>query len=199
MRRIASAPLTLTAGVALLGGLVLGGGTFALWNHNSDGVPLPLTSGNLSISHHHEPTWQVLPDGSESALHAVDPTQYLFRPGDIAVAEHPFTVELSGTNTQAVLSVAWDLPPQLPEGVTGTYMLVDDAQKPLTDPLLVGETAELYTFTAHDDAAEHQLSVSVRLDLTGMVEPDAPEQLDHPQVLGEFAVRLDQRRDGSEN
>ncbi|MBD8061598.1 alternate-type signal peptide domain-containing protein [Oceanitalea stevensii] len=189
-RRRGSLPLV--AGAALLAGATGAGGTVALWHAAAD-MPLgTITAGNLHIDTVGGTVWHETSVDVPGTPRRVDPDTFLARPGDSLLMSQQLSTELEGDNLRGRLTVGWEREPALPDGVTATYAVLDEAGDPLVSGVPLGEERLV---TLDDDG--RVLTVEVALTLgrgTGdRVGADAAAQLTD---LGTVVVDLEQVRTG---
>lgn len=94
-------------------GLLAGGTTFALWSDEATIDGGTITAGTLDLSAGGDRTWHdVSGDVAPSADNVIDPANFLIVPGDTIQLTDHLTIETSGDNIKAKLSV-------VSEGLTG--------------------------------------------------------------------------------
>lgn len=202
-------PLPAMTVAALSAALVTAGGSFALWNTADTAGQTVITSGHLDLSSESgSPLWKVASSDSDGAAETISPEEFLVRPGDTTTADFDFGVALEGDNMRAALSVDWRRAPELPEGVIGTYALLDAAGEPVldegSDPVsgpLPSEPTDLAlgVFDFAGETGGDDLTLQVALDFADMQDRFGRDSGPHAADLGEFAVVLDQIREGDES
>lgn len=200
--------LPVMAGAALVAGLVTAGGSFALWNTASSTDQAVIASGHLDLSSVGDaPLWQVGSARDDSTAEAIAPEEFLVRPGDTTSVDFDFTATLEGDNMRAALGLDWRRAPDLPEGVAGTYALLDAEGKPVLDhggdPVrgtLPSDTTEvaLGDFDFERESGSEALTLQIALDFADMEDRFGPDSDPQEADLGEFAVVLNQVREGGE-
>ena len=181
----------LPIGVAVLAGLGAAGGTFALWSDQDTTEARMVSSGELNVTSRGVPTWQETSTDVADAPQEIDPATFLVRPGDSVAVAIPFATSLRGDNLDTELRVDWSTESAAPDGVTGTYTLVDAQGNPLQEkPLELGQAME---FAAVHDG---QYTVEVDLDFAGLENRFGAETADPVRELGNFDIAVHQVRPG---
>lgn len=201
-------PLPVMAAAALVAGAGAAGGTFALWNGTAGTDPAVIVAGDLDISADdgENPRWQETSPDVETSPRDIDPETFLVRQGDTVRADYEFAIELEGDNMRADLRLDWRQSPDLPEGVSGTFALLDEHEEPVLDendapvsgdiPTDGTASVDLGVFDFDGQAGSEAFILSVALDFAGL--EDRFGEGSDPQVadLGEFTVGLEQIREG---
>lgn len=197
--------LPLMAGAALVAGMVASGGSFALWSAADTADGAVITAGNLDVSSDsNAPLWRVSSAPGESPGEEIMSSEFLVRAGDATTADFDFTLTMEGDNMRAALNLDWRTAPELPEGVTGTYVLLDAEREPVLDEegnSVRGalpsntENIDLGVFDVAGETAIESLTLQMALDFSEMADRFGPDSEPQTADLGEFAVVLDQDRE----
>ncbi|MCX7522879.1 alternate-type signal peptide domain-containing protein [Microbacterium sp. STN6] len=99
MNRLTKGIIAGAAGIILLGG----GATFALWNDSATAGDGTITSGTLSLAPKAGGGWSDISTGTPVAI--ADLTNYLVVPGDVLQFTKDYTINATGDNLEATLSV----------------------------------------------------------------------------------------------
>ncbi|WP_120003238.1 hypothetical protein [Nesterenkonia muleiensis] len=200
-------PLPALAAAALVAGAGAAGGTFALWNGTSGTDQAVIVAGALDISvdDGENPRWYETSPDVDSTPRDIDPEEFLVRQGDTVGAGYEFAIELDGDNMRADLRLDWLRSPDLPEGVSGSYELLDADGEPVLDEngmpvsgdLPDGATSvDLGVLDFDGQARSEGFILSLALDFDDLEDRFGSES--EPQVvdLGDFSVGLEQIREG---
>ena len=200
-------PLPTLAAAALVAGAGAAGGTFALWNGTSGTDQSAIVAGDLDISADdvENPRWYETSPDVDNTPQDIDPAEFLVRQGDTVGADYEFAIELDGDNMRADLRLDWLRSPDLPDGASGSYALLDANGEPALDengtPVsgdLPGGAAsvDLGVFDFDGEAGSESFILSIVLDFDDLEDRFGPES--EPQVadLGDFSVGLEQIREG---
>ena len=181
----------LPLGVAVLAGLGAAGGTFALWSDHDRSEAQMVSSGQLKVTSRGTPTWQETSPDVSTVPREIDPATFLVRPGDAVAVAIPFETAVRGDNLNTELRVDWSDETGVPDGVTGTYTLVDSNGNSLHEkPMKLGQAVE---FAAHDGG---HYSVEVDLDFAELDNRFGADAADPLSELGNFDIAVHQVRSG---
>ena len=200
-------PLPTLAAAALVAGAGAAGGTFALWNGTAGTDQAVIVAGDLDISADdgENPRWYETSPDVDNTPQDLDPEEFLVRQGDTVGADYEFAIELDGDNMHADLQLDWLRSPDLPEGISGSYELLDADGEPALDEKgtpVSGDlpdgaaSVDLGVFDFDGQAGSAGFILSVTLDFDDLEDRFGPES--EPQVadLGDFRVGLEQIREG---
>ena len=200
-------PLPTVAAAALVAGAGAAGGTFALWNGTSGTDQSVIVAGDLHISADdvENPRWYETSPDVDNTPQDIAPEEFLVRQGDTVGADYEFAIELDGDNMRADLRLDWLRSPDLPDGVSGSYALLDangeqaldENGTPVSGDLPGGAASvDLGVFDFDGEAGSESFILSIALDFDDLEDRFGPES--EPQVadLGDFSVGLEQIREG---
>lgn len=189
--------LPLLAGAGLLTGLLLTGGTLALWNDDGASPLGQIVAGDLDIDLVGQTRWhETSPDVVDQPAQR-DPEVFLVRPGDTFTVTQEFATALQGDNMAAMLSVSWadDGEAALHESVTATYVVLgDDGEIAAAD---VGQAAQITRMATGNDGRSDTFTLQIKLafadDGSDRFGPDADPVI---ADLGDIVIDLEQVRTG---
>jgi alternate signal-mediated exported protein len=187
-------------GAALVVAIGAGAATSALWTADGDAPAGVITSGDLDIALTPDSfAWQeTSPDvvARQSGTSRESFAELVAMSGDSFTVSQGFTTTLEGDNMLGLLSVGWGSQPQLPDGVSATYRVLDsDDDEVASAPL--GQRVEVRDLPVGSDS----WTVEVSLDLADE-KPDRYTTFsgaDPVEItrLGTIVVDLDQVRTGT--
>ena len=187
----------LAGAVAALVGSAAGvGSTYSSWSDSSNVANGTITSGDLDIALAGEQDVSVVRSGQSPKT--VDPTTYKVSSGDVVTFTQPFTTTLDGDNMSGTLSTKWANAASLPKGVSGTYVLTDANNEPISQETPIGQSVQVKNLP---NEKGHPAKIAVNLDFGEAGDQwskdtslsDAPSVAD----IGKIEVDLDQVRTGS--
>jgi alternate signal-mediated exported protein len=185
---------------ALVVAIGAGAATYAAWTADGDAPAGVITSGDLDIALVPDSfSWQeTSPDvaAARSGVTRESFAQFVAMSGDSFTVRQGFTTTLEGDNMLGLLSVGWGAQPQLPDGVSATYRVLDSDDAEVASATL-GQPVEVRDLPVGSD----RWTVEVILDVadgkpdryTTFSGTDPVEITD----LGTIEVDLDQVRTGT--
>lgn len=189
--------IALLAGSGLLAGLVLSGGTLALWNDDGATALGQIVAGDLDISLEGETRWDETSSDVAAPQLDLDPETFLVRPGDTFEISQDFTTALQGDNMLAQLTVNWADPADLPDGVGATYIVFDAGSVPIGGPHDVGTPAPMEAVAADNAGRFDTYTLRINLEFAaGGDDRFGPESDVALADLGNIVLDLEQARTG---
>ncbi|HLS13018.1 MAG TPA: alternate-type signal peptide domain-containing protein [Beutenbergiaceae bacterium] len=185
------------AGAGLLTGLLISGGTFALWNTDGAASLGQIVAGDLDISLEGETTWEETSSDVVDRQTDLDPATFLARPGDTFQITQDFTTTLQGDNMLAATTVAWADPAALPAQVSATYRVLDSAGTQVTEVTAVGDAAALAAIGTDNQGRQDHYTLQIELEFAvEAADRFGPEAEAILADLGEITIDLEQTRTG---
>lgn len=185
------------AGAGLLTGLLISGGTFALWNTDGAAALGQIVAGDLDISLEGETTWEETSSDVVDKQTDLDPATFLARPGDTFQITQDFTTTLQGDNMLAATTVAWADQAALPAEVSATYRVLDGAGTEVTEVTAVGNAATLDAIGTDDQGRQDHYTLQIELEFAiDSADRFGAEAEVVLADLGDITLDLEQTRTG---
>ncbi|HLT83411.1 MAG TPA: alternate-type signal peptide domain-containing protein [Phototrophicaceae bacterium] len=190
-------PGPLVAAAALLAGAVGAGGTVALWSSDGSSPMGVVTAGDLDIDLVGSPVWRETSADVTGTPRAIEPADFLARPGDTVTLAQDFRTELQGDNMLGRITVDWEQPPALAVGVSATYSVRDSADALVVEDVALGDAGTLAPLDTDDDGRSDTFTLEVTIafdrEMDDRFAADAAAQV---ADLGTVVIDLDQVRAG---
>lgn len=188
--------LALLASGGLLTGLVLSGGSFALWSDSDDVDGGQIVAGNLDITLDGETIWNETSTDVDNPQQPLDPADFLVRPGDTFEISQDFSTDLQGDNMLAGLKVSWGDPAELPDGVQASYVVVNPRGDD-SGPADLGTAVELDAVPSDNAGHSDGYTLVIDLEFTENVADRFSADADAVLAnLGQIVLDLEQTRTG---
>jgi len=187
-------------GAALVVAVGAGAATYSLWTADGDAPAGIITSGDLDIALTPDSfTWQETSTdvvATQSGTSRESFGDFVAMSGDSFTVRQGFTTTLEGENMLGLLAVRWGSPPQLPDGVSATYRVLDSDDEEVGSATL-GQQVEVRDLPVGRDTWTVEVSLGFADDRPDRYTTFSGTDPVEITGLGTIVVDLDQVRTGT--